>query len=38
MVSELESDIGKKIFYPSDYYTVFLKNLIINGIDLRSKF
>ena len=31
-------DIGKKIFYPKDYHSIFLKNLIVNGVDLRVKF
>lgn len=34
----MSRDIGKKIFYPQDYHSVFLKNLIVNGIDLRVKF
>ena len=38
MTSEISQDIGHKIFYPKDYQTIFLKNLIINGIDLRIKF
>ena len=38
MTSEISQDIGHKIFYPKDYQTIFLKNLVINGIDLRIKF
>lgn len=38
MSSELFKDVGKKIFYPQDYHSIFLKNLIVNGIDLKQKF
>jgi hypothetical protein len=38
MASEMGRDIGRKIFYPQDYNNIFLKNLILNGVDLRVKF
>jgi hypothetical protein len=38
MAMEMQRELGKKIFYPKDYHSVFLKNLIINGIDLRIRF
>lgn len=38
MTSEVQEDIGKKIFYAEDYQSVFLKNLIVHGVDLRRRF
>lgn len=37
MTSEIQEDIGKKIFYVEDYQSVFLKNLILHGVDLRRR-